>query len=755
MEIGPYDYGSVMHYTFKGNLNPIPPGIPFGYGGPRPSKSSARGLSPGDIDGISRLYGNVPARTIVTTNPVGLKIEVDGEFYASPHSFDWAPGTHHNISVASPQNDIYDHYKDRTWNRDYSRYLFAKWSDEGTQSHFIKASETTVFIADFIEQIRPELSSEPMHGGTVRLDPPSADGFYPTYSLVRSIAEPAKGFSFKGWKPHIFTQRDGGFATNPTLSIVSQHHPALFTRKPLTTLDTNVLGTTVTVDGSQVRLPAAFAWEAGSTHTLDLLYLAGGCCPGVIQYGGGGRLIFNGWSDGGGNPHEIIASGEATTIKANFKKQFSLRTDVQGPGTIEVRPSGLEVPGVDCGLFCNGPGKTYHEPSSTVLLTAKPSPGFKFVTWLGDLSGNENPKSLHMDLYKRVRAVFADSRSRGEVSVSEPKISATVPVFGFPASLFIKTVKGKNPPPQSLEISASGGEMLDYQITADQPWLSISPDRGSSTGETDTVEIAVDPENMELGVFEGAVTISAPSAQPVEIPVTLLVDEVPFALDFAHFASGDGLTTDLVFVNASTRFSRREPVRLSLYFHDEEGNRIAPESIVDLKEDMAVMEDAGLDIMTEIGPLEQLTISTHGRGEVVRGSVKAVSDGFLGGVLRFDLPGIGVAGVGISEPVRSALLPARRKGGLSTAVAIHNPREYEISVSCRLMEEGAIWGEDRIHLPGYGQQARFIQEMFPHTDTSDFVGVVHCVSSDPFSGVAVELDAANRIFTTLPIVPVR
>ena len=46
---------------------------------------------------------------------------------------------------------------------------------------------------------------------------------------------------------------------------------------------------------------------------------------------------------------------------------------------------------------------------------------------------------------------------------------------------------------------------------------------------------------------------------------------------------------------------------------------------MDLKEDMAVMEDAGLDIMTEIGPLEQLTISTHGRG----GSGERIGEGGL------------------------------------------------------------------------------------------------------------------------------
>ena len=93
-------------------------------------------------------------------------------------------------------------------------------------------------------------------------------------------------------------------------------------------------------------------------------------------------------------------------------------------------------------------------------------------------------------------------------------------------------------------------------------------------------------------------------------------------------------------------------------------------------------------------PLGELTISTHGRGEVVSGSVKVVSDCPIGGVLRFGLPGIGVAGVGASQPVRDAIFPARRQaGGISTAAAVHNLGEEAMVVSCQLMKDGAVLEE--------------------------------------------------------------
>ena len=194
-------------------------------------------------------------------------------------------------------------------------------------------------------------------------------------------------------------------------------------------------------------------------------------------------------------------------------------------------------------------------------------------------------------------------------------------------------------------------------------------------------------------------------------------------LDFAHFANGEGITSDLVFVNVETEASRPAPtpfhtaippIRPALYFYDKEGNPIAAETVVEITGDLEITEDGSLTVQTEMEPLGELTISTHGQGEVVSGSVKVVSNGPIGGVLRFDLPGIGVAGVGASPPVRDAPLSGSpRGGGISTAAAIHNMEEEAIVVSCRLMKEGAVLEETEIPLAANGQEARYIEELFP------------------------------------------
>ena len=47
-------------------------------------------------------------------------------------------------------------------------------------------------------------------------------------------------------------------------------------------------------------------------------------------------------------------------------------------------------------------------------------------------------------------------------------------------------------------------------------------------------------------------------------------------------------------------------------------------------------------------------------------------------------------------------------------------------MSCRLMSGGVVLEEVEIPLAANGQEARFIDEVFTHTDTSDFVGSVRC-----------------------------
>ena len=77
------------------------------------------------------------------------------------------------------------------------------------------------------------------------------------------------------------------------------------------------------------------------------------------------------------------------------------------------------------------------------------------------------------------------------------------------------------------------------------------------------------------------------------------------ALDFAHFANGTSITSDLVFVNVKTQASGRAltpfdrvipSIRPAIYFYDTEGDPIAAESVVDVTGDLAIREDGALTV---------------------------------------------------------------------------------------------------------------------------------------------------------------
>ena len=237
-------------------------------------------------------------------------------------------------------------------------------------------------------------------------------------------------------------------------------------------------------------------------------------------------------------------------------------------------------------------------------------------------------------------------------------------------------------------------------------------------------------------------------------------------LDFAHFANGTWIT-DLVFVNLETQPSGPPltpfhtailPSRPAIYFYDTEGHPIAAESLVDITGDLEVTEDGALTVQAEMEPLGVLTISTHGRGELVMGSVKVISEGPIGGLLRFDHPALGVAGVEASSPLSNALFPVRRQdGGITTGVALHNLESSPELLRCELRKEGVLLDAATIPLEANGQTAWLLNQTFPSADTSDFLGSVRCTSHGEglFTAVALEMDPGNRIFTTLPIVPVQ
>ncbi|MDE2757191.1 MAG: M12 family metallopeptidase, partial [Acidobacteriota bacterium] len=310
-DIGPYDYGSIMHYSafgFSRNYQPtietIPPGIPIG---------QREGLSPGDIDGIAEMYGEPPLTTTISTNPEGLRVKVDGRTIRTPKSFDWPEGTRHTISVPESQGD------------NEERFLFVKWSDGGEREHDIEASsETRVFTAHMIQQFKLQSGAQPSEGGEVILVPASPDGFYTNRSYVVVNAVPGNGYSFAWWQGRVWAGLHG-YSGNPLevpVRVDGLNYTALFTRRPLTTISTNAPGRRAVIDGKEWWLPMNFLWDASSIHSIGV--------TDVVQSGPSraSRWVFRDWSDGGGMTHTIRVPDQPSTFTAYFGEQHLLTKEI-------------------------------------------------------------------------------------------------------------------------------------------------------------------------------------------------------------------------------------------------------------------------------------------------------------------------------------------------------------------------------------------------------------------------------------------
>lgn len=136
------------------------------------------------------------------------------------------------------------------------------------------------------------------------------------------------------------------------------------------------------------------------------------------------------------------------------------------------------------------------------------------------------------------------------------------------------------------------------------------------------------------------------------------------------------------------------------------------------------------------------------------------SDAPLGGVIRFSIPGIGIAGVGESQPMSGFITPVRRKGGINTGIAIRNTELKKVKLELTLRDKSGQTvtnGTKTIaDLAAPGHLAQFIHELFPAANTQDFEGtLVVKVTGGKVAATALELGTAAGEFTTLPVTALR
>jgi uncharacterized protein (TIGR03437 family) len=125
----------------------------------------------------------------LTTNPPGIKLQVDGADCLTPCSVDRAPGS--QIAIVAPQSVPVS---------DGVRMDFLGWGDGGASARTLTlGNESKSIFANYGNSYRVVTASDPDGGVDFRFDPPSPDLFYPTDTQVSVTAQARPGFKFRRW----------------------------------------------------------------------------------------------------------------------------------------------------------------------------------------------------------------------------------------------------------------------------------------------------------------------------------------------------------------------------------------------------------------------------------------------------------------------------------------------------------------------------------------------------------------------------
>ncbi len=115
--------------------------------------------------------------------------------------------------------------------------------------------------------------------------------------------------------------------------------------------------------------------------------------------------------------------------------------------------------------------------------------------------------------------------SVGTITI-EPQETLIPVIARTPTSIIFEVMEGtENQVDQSLTIWNSGDGTLDWSISEDAGWLSVTPLSGTSTGDSTDVTVSVTVSGLNAGTYSASITISDINASnnPQTVPVSLVV----------------------------------------------------------------------------------------------------------------------------------------------------------------------------------------------------------------------------------------
>ena len=335
--------------------------------------------------------------TLSLTKTGAGSVRVDGTLRSLPWSGQFATGSSVQLQAVP----------DAGWE-------FDSWSGDISTS----ANPFTVTVdgdknitANFTEI--PTLSLTRTGSGSVRVDgtlhslPWSAQ--FATGSSVQLQAVPDAGWEFDSWSGDVSS-------TNATITVTINADTditAVFAELPTYTLTLDKTGNgSAQVDGTLHALPWSGEFPVDTEVTLTAVPDTG--------------WQFESWSGdvSSTSANITLQLTDDTGITVNYGQVSTKTLSITGAGNGAVKVNGTLQSLPWSGLF---------NADADVTLEAVPDTNYEFVSWSGDLSGDQNPTTITMDADKSVTATFGlvqyslTVRTRGNGSIAVDGVPCTLP----------------------------------------------------------------------------------------------------------------------------------------------------------------------------------------------------------------------------------------------------------------------------------------------------------------------------------------
>ena len=338
-------------------------------------------------------------RIRIFTNPAELKVRVDRteavtvdpnthiDYFPSPGSYDWLPGSKHLLGAPSPQ--LHPIIR--------GMWVFDKWSTGGGQDmEYTPDGETgtvTSITANFIRGVSVTFLTEP-RGLRLKVD---GRENWPNYQFVwglgskYSVSAPAEQVDSRGRKWTFKSWRHGGAAAQEVMidqaAIDSGgvYYTAVYEALPQLTLRTSLPGQTIRIDGNPCASPCVLDRPAGTSIQISV--------PETIQANPLSRHDFTGWTDGARASRTVRFEQDTQELVAQYQAHNKLTTVVD-PG------EGANV------IFDPESPDGFYPGHVAVTITIQAKTGFRFRRWEGDLSGTIAHGIVLMNAPKTILAML-------------------------------------------------------------------------------------------------------------------------------------------------------------------------------------------------------------------------------------------------------------------------------------------------------------------------------------------------------------